>query len=875
MSQTDPRAIQRSHRPSPPSLAGILGLSGSDSDLSVGWVAESVRMVALFWPLFLLAKICLMMVTVNLPALVAHYALFDLPLLAVTAVADLAIWVMPQRRYMRRLQPHRQMRVMMALVLVSGLSMGLWYGMLDKTLLDGSVSAVAAQLTLALLAMAIFGHQRLLGLVYCLGVGISLSRDGGMGPMLLVVLMLGTIAISTLAQARWDGRRMLATQKVEERSRRAGRLLTEYEQSGRGWFWETDRHGALTYISEPLARSLGLTADDLTGRQLTDLVAMGDRGEEENGRALGFYLTARSSFTDVPVRAALVGDERWWAISGCPILNEYGQFHGFRGSGADLTEMKRSQAEVARLAQFDSLTGLANRMQMQRMLDKSVIQPNGRPGECALFLIDLDRFKNVNDTMGHPAGDALLREVSQRLKRVVSDRGMVGRLGGDEFKVVLPGLVDRVRLGVLADAIIASLSQPYQIEGTQVVIGASVGIAICPLDGITSDTLVRNADLALYAAKGDGRGVHRFYSADMLADAEDRRQLEEDLRYALSHGGLHLVFQPVVNSRTERVSGFETLLRWDHPTRGAISPALFVPIAEDAGLIGALGEWVMRTACHAAARWPEDVRIAVNVSPLQFANPALPGIVMNALAASGLAPERLELELTESAFIHEGEATDQMFAQLKGLGVRLALDDFGTGYSSLGYLRKAPFDKIKIDRSFVQGAALQGSRNAAIITSIVSLAEALGMDTTAEGVETHDELALVRSLGCSQIQGFIYGAGESAEEVERRFAAEGGRASAAGFQSSRSRRQSMLRSVTLLHQGQSYVARVRNISHGGAMVEGLWNVPVDTRFRLELAVGIVVDAVTRWAVDDRMGVQFVHPIDLRALQTAPPLRLAS
>ena len=867
--------IKRPYQAPPPSLAGILGLSGSDSDLSLVWVAESVRMVSTFWPLFLLAKMCLMVVTVNLPMFLNHAVLFDSPLLATMGIVDLAIWILPRRGFLRGLQPYRQMRVMIGLVLVSGLSMGLWYSTLDKALLDGSVSAVAAQLTLALLAMAIFGHQRLLGLVYCLGLGMSLAGEAGTGPMLLVGLTLGTLGLSTLAQARWDGRRLLATQKIEDRSRRAEQLLTEYEQSGRGWFWETDRRGAITYISDPLARALGMRADDLIGRQLTELVILGDRTDQEAGRALGFYLTARACFTDVPVRVALVSDERWWAMSGCPILNEYGQFHGFRGSGSDLTEMKRSQAEVARLAQFDSLTGLANRMQMQRMLEKSVLQPNGRPGKCALFLIDLDRFKNVNDTMGHPAGDALLREVSQRLKRVVGDRGMVGRLGGDEFKVVLPDRTERAELAMLADAVITSLSQPYRIEGTQVVIGASIGVALCPDDGITSDALVRNADLALYAAKGDGRGVHRFYSADMLADAEDRRQLEEDLRYALAHGGLHLVFQPVVNARSERISGFETLLRWDHPVRGAISPALFVPIAEDAGLIGPLGEWVMRTACHMAAEWPEDILVAVNVSPLQFANPALPGIVMNALAASGLSPERLELELTESAFIHEGEATDQMFAQLKGLGVRLALDDFGTGYSSLGYLRKAPFDKIKIDQSFVRGAAMQGSRNAAIITSIVRLAEALGMDTTAEGVETHDELELVRMLGCSHIQGFIYGRGEAAEAVKERFATGDGRARAAGFQTSRLKRQSMLRSVTLVHQGHSYVARVRNISGGGAMIEGLWNVPNGTIFRLELAVGVIVDAVTRWSVEDRIGIQFVHPIDLRAVQAAPPLRLAS
>ena len=621
---------------------------------------------------------------------------------------------------------------------------------------------------------------------------------------------------------------------------------------------------------------MGLPRQARVGRHLTDLVRVDAINAGEGDRTLGFHLSARSLFRDIAVRAAMSGgDERWWAVSGRPVINEFGHFQGFRGSGSDLTEMTRSQAEVARLAEFDSLTGLANRAQMLQILEQSVAAPRGRTGDCTLFLLDLDRFKNVNDTMGHPAGDALLREVAVRLRRVVGERGIVGRLGGDEFKVVLPGPTERPKLGLLADAIIASLSQPYVIDGVQVVIGASIGVAVCPDDGISSDALIRNADLALYSAKAQGRGVHRFYSSDMLAVAEDRRQMEDDLRSALAEGALSLVYQPVVNATSETIVGFETLLRWNHPVRGPISPAVFVPIAEDAGLIGMLGEWVMRTACQTAASWPDGIRVAVNVSPIQFANPSLPGIVMNALAASGLPPERLELELTESAFIHEGEATDHMFTQLKAIGVRLALDDFGTGYSSLGYLKKAPFDKIKIDQSFVRGASIKGSRNAAIVQSIVSLADALGMDTTAEGVETHDELQLVRALGCSQIQGFIYGKGVPAEELRQRFHLIGTDAKPQGFQSSRPTRMSMLRSVAIRHGDQNYVGRIRNISSGGAMIEGLWSVPPGTCFAVTLAEGLTVQAVARWSVDDRVGVQFAETIDVRSIRSAAPVRLAS
>jgi len=440
---------------------------------------------------------------------------------------------------------------------------------------------------------------------------------------------------------------------------------------------------------------------------------------------------------------------------------------------------------------------------------------------------------------------------------------------------VLPGRIDRDNLATLAQAIIANLSLPYAIEGNQVVIGASIGIAVCPDDGTNPDALVRNADLALYAAKGDGRGVHRFYAPAMHADAEDRRKLEEDMRETLVSGGFYLAYQPVVCARTEQVTGYEALLRWTHPTRGEISPAVFIPIAEDTGLIWQVGEWALRTACVEAASWPDNIRVAVNVSALQFGNAAFPMTVLNALASSGLTPGRLELEITESVFLNDGADNDAMFARLKGIGVRLALDDFGTGYSSLGYLKKAPFDKIKIDQSFVRGAVIAGSRNSAILKSIVSLAEALSMDTTAEGAETHDELELIRKLGCSHIQGYIYGRPRPALEIAAQLRADGLTAKADGFRSSRPERKSMLRSVVLVHDDHRYPAKVRNISATGALIVGLWNVPDGTDFTVELAEGYAVDATSRWCREDRIGVSFAAAIDFSKLTAQPAMRLAS
>ncbi len=399
-----------------------------------------------------------------------------------------------------------------------------------------------------------------------------------------------------------------------------------------------------------------------------------------------------------------------------------------------------------------------------------------------------------------------------------------------------------------------------------------MGIALSPDDGTTADELIRNADLALYAAKDGGRGRHHFYAHDLHSDARERQQMEQDLRDAIAQGGLELHYQPQVRVTTEKITGFEALLRWKHPRLGYLSPAKFVPVAEDAGLIPQIGEWALRTACHDLAKWPPEVRVAVNVSPLQFANPALPAIVTSALAGAGVSPGRLELEITESVFLGDDSATEAMFAALKRVGVRLALDDFGTGYSSLGYLKNAPFDKIKIDQSFVRGATVEGSRNGALIASIVSLAEALGMETTAEGVETLDELDLIRLLGCSHVQGYIYEKALKPADAASRLKTSL-TALAKGPRSARAPRQTMLRKVVLEHDQQEYDATIRNISRSGAMVEGLWNVPVGTTFVIQLSESLRRLATCKWCSEDRIGVEFDQPLPMDAsgaVQFTPP-----
>ncbi len=654
-----------------------------------------------------------------------------------------------------------------------------------------------------------------------------------------------------------------------ERGRLALTLVREYEAQGPGWFWRTDRDGDVSYLSD----KVGALVAEPGGANgpFTRLFRTDEDGH--NKRTLAFHLSSRTAFSDLSVKTTSAGDDRWWSISGRPLHDDHGGFQGFAGHGSDLTEKRRSDAEITRLALSDGLTGLANRERMKAALDGTLATTGAGFRASALLLLDLDRFKAVNDTLGHQTGDALLQQVAQRLVRCIGDAGLVGRLGGDEFQVLLCGEGNRDRLADLSRALIASLGQPYFIGGSSIAIGCSVGVAVAPEDGTDADTLVRNADLALYAAKADGRGLHRFYRPEMLAGAQGRKRMEDDLRLALKSDQLHVAYQPVVSTDTARIVGFEALVRWDHPTRGAVSPAEFIPVAEECGMIEAIGEWVLRSATRDAAAWGPDLRLAVNVSPIQFANPALPALIASALAASGVAAGRLELEITESVFLTDSAASDRMFAALKGLGVRLALDDFGTGYSSLGYLRSAPFDKIKIDQGFVRGAAIEGSRNAAIIGAIVTLATALGMETTAEGVEAQDEIELVRRLGCSHIQGYVYGrAMRQAKVLE--LLEKGDRAVAAGFRNSRPPRVRMLRQVRFEIGGERLAVRIRNLSATGAMIDGigLGRHPRGAPVRIELLDGQLFDGRLEWAKDGRAGVSFADRFDLDRLNAsrAPP-----
>jgi len=646
-----------------------------------------------------------------------------------------------------------------------------------------------------------------------------------------------------------------------EELKQAVLLLRDYEASGLGWFWSTNQDGALTYISQTVSDATGCSRAELLGRPVQSLFILERDDDEALERPLPLILSARKTFADLAVRAAIDKHEIWWSISGRPQFAADGTFIGYRGNGSDVTATRQSQRDASRLAQYDSLTGLANRHRMGKRLHATLTAYQSAKRCCAIMMIDLDRFKQVNDTLGHPAGDELLKQVAQRLQRVVTDKNCeIGRLGGDEFQIVLPDIDDRGRLGEIARTIITMVSQPYQIEGSRCVIGASVGIAIAPYDGLTSEELVRSADLALYASKGGGRGQFRFYSSDLHSEAERRRQIEEDLRDALSSDQMHVAYQPIVDTKTNKVVSLEALARWEHPELGAVSPGVFIPIAEECNLIGALGDWVMKQACADAASIPGNVRVSVNVSAMQFSNPGFASVVAQALAYAELAPERLELELTESIFLGDREATEDMFNALKLLGVRLVLDDFGTGYSSLSYLQHAPFDKIKIDKTFITGVTQPGNRNAAIISSIVSLARALSMDTTAEGIEAHDELDAMRKLGVSQIQGFIYAQAVAFDDVCEALLSGDWVIEPDGPSKYRPERRTVLRRVGLIHEDHRYEVMMRNLSRGGCMVEGLLDVPAGTNFVVDFGEGQLAVAVARRSAGSMQGLEFEHQL---------------
>jgi len=566
--------------------------------------------------------------------------------------------------------------------------------------------------------------------------------------MLSIIFTLGVAIFGVLAVARWAFHQLKTNADVGSQSESASLLLQEYEQRGVGWLWAVDAENRVTYISSRMSTLLGRPGGQLLGHSLPALLG----GHAELGRVL----LERQPFNSLEMELETPRGGRWISIAGDPIIDTAGRFEGFRGVGSDITEIRQTQERLTHLANVDVLSGLPNRGRVRQLLGEALRAATTGNVPCAIMFLDLDGFKPVNDTFGHPKGDAVLRAVAKRLVDEVGPDGHVGRMGGDEFAIVITDAQSRKQVELLADRIINSIKESYLIDQTEIRIGVSVGCAFGPIDGATVDDLILKADLALYQAKDAGRGCARYFSSELQSEQEDRVRLEADLRSAIASKQFHLAFQPLINAKTQKLIGFEALIRWNHPQRGLVPPNVFIPVAEESGLMAAIGEWVIDEACRAVATWPEPITVALNISPKQIVLPNLPNVVSEALSRYKLPGNRIELEVTEGVFLGDNGSTLDVLKRLRALGVGIALDDFGTGYSSIGYLNKAVFHKLKIDGSFVREAGTR-PENVAIIQSIVQLAKSFRMSVTAEGVETAEDFERMRDLGCDVIQGYLFG----------------------------------------------------------------------------------------------------------------------
>ena len=589
------------------------------------------------------------------------------------------------------------------------------------------------------------------------GMYVVASDSSGFDPYLvlcyLVYAAFTLTAVLRLNRFLLD--RSISMVVLEKQNETIAMFLQDYAENTSDWLWETDSGLGLRHVSPRLAEVAGRRQAELDGMSIFSLLLSGP--EPTVAAGLGRSFIERAAFRNVVVPVRVGGEVRWWSVTGRPVIGEGALFAGYRGIGSDVSDVRRSEQRVKFLALHDSLTGLANRQSfMDSLQEACVLQGRERAASdpvAALLLLDLDRFKDINDGFGHATGDALLEAVAGRLRACLRSDSIVARLGGDEFGVLITASNEAAVFSV-CQRVIDTLNVDYALAGSRHSVGVSIGVSFLDPSHAMPAHWLRCADLALYAAKEAGRGVWRLFHHDMITTEDDRLNLREDLRAAIDNGALRLVYQPIFDTRTGAIISVEALSRWEHATHGAVPPSRFIRLAEETGLIAKLGIWALTEACRAAASWPAKVRIAVNVSPLQLRDGDFQAVVARALAETGLAAERLELELTEYAYLDATERTLQSLQALRLAGVRIVLDDFGTGYSSLSYVASFQCDGVKIDSSFINDLESHVSK-AAVVRAVGQLAADLDIPVTAEGVETAGQLDAVRRLAVTCAQGYF------------------------------------------------------------------------------------------------------------------------
>ncbi len=582
----------------------------------------------------------------------------------------------------------------------------------------------------------------------CIGLsnlGIASSASS------MMMLTLAAVVLRRVIFHLFDGfaLRELRAVQLAESTETAEVLLREFDEKGSDWMWEVDLDGN---ISRPSERFHAVTGRALGALARQPLVALFEAGQERD--ILAERIVNPAPFRRLVVPLSAKGETRWWSLSGRPNTNRYGEVIGLRGVATDVTQSKRNDAKIAHMAHYDTLTDLPNRVLFADTLKRTLERKRADQLVAVLYL-DLDRFKSINDSMGHDVGDIVLKMAAQRIAGSIGAGDMVSRLGGDEFAVLVTSIGERGAVVEMALAILDVLAAPIILEGQQINVGTSIGIAFATDKDATGPDMLKNADLALYDAKSRGGQLALVFLPQMYEAMLTRRSIECDLGTAIAQNELELYYQPLVNIETNAIVAYEALLRWNHPSRGQIQPSVFIPIAEETGLIVQIGEWVIRNALMEVATWPDYLSVSVNLSPVQMRSPNIIPTIVNALAASGVAPSRLEIEITESVLMNDSETNLVLLHRLKALGLRISLDDFGTGYSSLNYLRSFPFDKIKIDRCFVEGITDRADCQA-IIQAVLSLAASLNISTTAEGIENEEQLARLKADGCNQAQGYLF-----------------------------------------------------------------------------------------------------------------------